>query len=449
MAGSQQPLVEAPSTTTTEEGTSTRSYSKAHSSVCDRRLSRAAREILKRKLQQTRLLPDSSDSTASTSTASTSTSNANDNAVTGMGRDRTVWELLDQFLAPNGPGAATLSTCPFVPSRDLLRYHEEHARIIPAQAARYSATSTPLVGRRRTGGRPAWHQCALCNKVFSSRYYLDEHFDNRHAQELSNETKSSKSNHDREHGNSSSIGDSDADPSIETEINYYCPAIEWCRAFSDQACQDMALELEPYYDRGSDGYGNDRWTVARKLSQAAHAVPCTTAAMEEATRQCRQIVGECFGGEEGGGLSNKAVPGDRRLHLEESLCPTMSCHSRLHQLFAGASTGVRAASSSTRVSTGSPTIMTLADRIQEWQDEWTYYNQEHAKIGWMGLLLIAGLVLWYVVKMIQQQQHRAAQPRRTTAGTRLLRKSSSTGGSWSASSWSSTTAFAGRKPKTH
>jgi hypothetical protein len=441
MVGSQQPLAEAPSTTTSEEGTSATLYRKAHSSVCDRRLSRAAREILKRKLQQTRLLADSSYSTAGTYTA-TSTNNGKENGNTGMDTDITVWELLDRFLVPNS-NAATSSKCPFVPSRDLLRYHEEHALTVPAQGARYSATSAPLVGRRRTGGRPAWHQCALCKKLFSSRYYLDQHFDNRHAQELSSETNTSKSNN--------SIGDSDADPSIDME--FYCPAVEWCRAFSDQACQDMALELEPYYDRGSDGYGNDRWTVSRKLSQAAHAVPCTTAAMEEATRQCRLTVGACFGGAKEGGdahLTNTAAPpGGRQLYLEESLCPTMSCHSRLHQLFAGASTGVRPASSTSRTTTGSTTTVTLTDRIQEWQDEWTYYNQEHGKVGWMGFLLIIGLLLWYAVKVIQQQQHRAAQPRRTTAGTRLLRKSS-TVGSWSASSWSTNTSvFAGRKPKTH
>jgi hypothetical protein len=437
MVGSeQQPLVEEPSITTTEDGTSTRTYSKAHSSVCDRRLSRAAREILKRKLQQTRLLADSSDSTAGTYTA-TSAKNGNENGDTGMGADVTVWELLDRFLAPN---AATSGTCPFVPSRDLLRYHEEHALTVPAKGARYSATSAPLVGRRRTGGRPAWHQCALCKKVFSSRYYLDQHFDDRHAQELSSK-----------HNNS--IGESDAEPSIDANIDmeYYCPAIEWCRAFSDQACQDLALELEPYYDRGSDGYGNDRWTVSRKLAQAAHAVPCTTAATEEATRQCRQTVGACFGGADVGdatGLTDMAVPNGRRLQLEESLCPTMSCHSRLHQLFAGASTGVRPASSTTRTTTGSTATVTLTDRIQEWQDEWTYHNQEHGKVGWMGLLLIVGLLLWYAIKVIQQQQHRAAQPRRITSGTRLLRKSS-TGGSWSASSWSGTSAFVARKPKTH
>jgi hypothetical protein len=446
MVGSQQPLVEEPSTDTAKGDRSVSRYNKAHASVCDRRLSRAAREILKRKLQQTRLLADSD-------VPSNTNNNANENGNTGIGTDATVWELLDRFLVTNANPAASLSTCPFVPSRDLLRYHEEHARIIPAQAARYSATSAPLVGRRRTGGRPAWHQCALCNKIFSNRYYLDQHFDNRHSDELSsNETKASKqSNHDN------SIGDSDTNLTIDMEsdsdTDYYCPAIEWCRAFSDQACQDMALELEPYYDRGSDGYGNDRWTVARKLSQAAHAVPCTTGAMDEATRQCRQIVGACFGGSEegggggggGGGFTNKAVPGGRQLHLEESLCPTMNCHSRLHQLFAGASTGVRAASSGTRTTTVSTTTVTLTDRLHEWQDEWTYYNQEHGKVGWMGLLLIVGLVLWYAVKVIQ---HREAQPRRTTAGTRLLRKSS-TGGSWSASSWSSTSAFAGRKPKTH
>jgi hypothetical protein len=449
MVGSHQPLGEEPSTASGEESASKSSYSKAHSSLCDRRLSRAAREILKRKLQQTtRLLADSDDSSTA-GTAPTSTNNANENGDKGVGADTNVWELLDRFLVPNGPDAATLSKCPFLPSRDLLRYHEEHALTVKAQAARYSATSAPLVGRRRTGGRPAWHQCAFCNKTFSSRYYIDQHFDNRHSQELSSEMKTSKSSHEKQHDNS--IGDNDADPSIEMDMEYYCPAVEWCAAFSDQACQDMALELEPYYDRGSDGYGNDRWTVSRKLSQAAHAVPCTTAAMEETTRQCRQIVGACFGGAEGGedALTNKAVPDGRRLSLEESLCPTMSCHGRLHQLFAGASTGVRAASSTTRTNTGSTTTVTLTDRIHEWQDEWTYYNQEHGKVGWMGLLLIVGLVLWYVVKVIQQQQHRAAQPRRTTAGTRLLRKSSSTGGSWSAPSWSSTSALAGRKPKTH
>jgi hypothetical protein len=236
--------------------------------------------------------------------------------------------------------------------------------------------------------------------VFTSRYYLDQHFDSRHASELSK---------DKDNVNETSIGTADPEQ-LDSLNNMYCPAVEWCQVFSDQACQDMALELEPYYDRGSDGWGSDRWTVERKFAKAAHAVPCTTVAMNEAAHQCRRAVGACFGGDDTA----------QGRHLEEYLCATISCHGRLHRLFAG---------------TGA---LGVTQQMHMWQDEWTYFHQEHGKVGWMGLILIVGLLLWYAGKAIQQREVR---PHRNTAGTRLLRKSS-TGSSWS----TSTSAFSRRKP---
>jgi hypothetical protein len=125
--------------------------------------------------------------------------------------------------------------------------------------------------------------------------------------------------------------------------------------------------------------------------------------MHEATLQYRLAVGACFGGEEkeGGDVAestNTAVPGSCRLYLEEYLYPSMGCHGCLHQLFAGASTRVRAASSSSRTTTGGSAFNinycddSYQHQIQEWQDEWRYNNQEHAKVRRIGLLLIVGLV---------------------------------------------------------
>jgi hypothetical protein len=130
----------------------------------------------------------------------------------------------------------------------------------------------------------------------------------------------------------------------------------------------------------------------------------------------------------------------RRLYLEESLCPAMSCH--------GASVGYSLGAARKC----GPLVLVL-EQLRHTRTKYRS-GKTNAIIkikntgesdGW-----IVGLVFWYAVKMMQQHQHRAAQRRRSTAGTRLLRKSSSSSTGGSRLSWSSTaSAFAGRKPKTH
>jgi hypothetical protein len=281
----------------------------------------------------------------------------------------TVWELLDDALTSD-----ITSSCPFIPSRDILRHHEENVRIVSAQVVKYGATQTLLVGERRTKGPRKWYECELCGKSFSSRYYLDRHFDNRHASQVS----------------------ADGESQREETGTYYCPAVEWCRIFSDQACLDMALELEPFYDRGSNGWGNDRWSVQRKISQAAHDVPCTTDAVQQAKIQCEQAVSSCF-------------DTTQRENLEKVLCEGISCHGRLRDLLAGMDGGSAAG---------------VLQQMHEWQDEWTYYYQEHYELGWTAFAFLFGLFFWYTYMLTKQ---RDLQPRRTSEGNRLLRKKPSTG----------------------
>ena len=101
-----------------------------------------------------------------------------------------------------------------------------------------------------------------------------------------------------------------------------CPAIHWCRFLSEVACQDMALQLGGFYDRGSSGYGPDRWTVGRRLQRAAH-VGCRAVDMENARHECHSVVEQCFDD------ANVAEM------VNASLCHGLSCQNRLVRLLVG------------------------------------------------------------------------------------------------------------------
>ena len=179
--------------------------------------------------------------------------------------------------------------------------------------------------------------------------------------------------------------------SVDTAV---CPANAWCEFLSEQACQDMALELENYYDRGSEGYGDDRYAVSRKLFKQAHAVECTPSGMEQAKMKCQDVMQSCF--EE-----------ELQEYLLLTLCTPMSCPDRIHRLF---------------FNTVGQANLALK-QVHEWQEDWAYWSAEHHNVGWIGILVLVGLIVWFAVAMITK---RPVQPRRNDAGTRLLRKSPST-----------------------
>jgi hypothetical protein len=148
---------------------------------------------------------------------------------------------------------------------------------------------------------PQYYQCALCGKVFTTRYYLDRHLDAHHLHEDSS--------------------------------SYICAA-DWCPLFlSMQRCHDVALELEPYYGPGSGEHsgssnpgsaGGGGFKVKHRWFQRAHSVPCQDDVMARTRLRCENVIRDCFLSS-----SNPVVS----QYLERFLCKTLSCHHRLHLLF--------------------------------------------------------------------------------------------------------------------
>jgi len=88
----------------------------------------------------------------------------------------------------------------------------------------------------------------------------------------------------------------------------------------DSIYHDTALELEPYYDRGSEGYADDAKSAARRVQ--AQAPPCVEASLLEAYKHCRDLLEVCF----------EDPSSELSHHLRDTLCSARTCHNRLHHL---------------------------------------------------------------------------------------------------------------------
>lgn len=201
---------------------------------CDRRISRAARKLLHRHLLQ---LLDNDENDYSLSYSDY----------------QNVWSLLEHWLVAGGQKK---STCPLVPSLDWHRVDEEHTIEIKTPRNFNWAYPTQVIKTRGNQGQPkSWYQCAYCGKVFSSRFYLDTHFHDKHRME---------------------------------ENSKFCPGDEWCRVVGGVAnCHAAALEDEPYYDSGSNGWGAEGKLVKHKFVKQAHALTCN---VDEIREDCHSIL---------------------------------------------------------------------------------------------------------------------------------------------------------------
>jgi hypothetical protein len=211
-------------------------YFQTGADTCDRRLSRAARKLVHRHLL--RILE------AEDSNVSYDFLDQND-----------VWGLLEHWLHGSGQNRYE---CPLIPSLDIYRVDEEHSLEVEAPSKMHGAYPTFVSQQRPKSSRPrTWFQCAYCGKTFISRFYLDIHLHNTHRLE---------------------------------ETSTFCPASDWCRAVGFANCHKVALEDEPYYDRGSDGWGDDGKLIRHKWMKKAHAVSCS---VEEIRADCHSILGAC------------------------------------------------------------------------------------------------------------------------------------------------------------
>jgi hypothetical protein len=292
----------------------------------------------------------------------------------------TVWDLFDRLV----PSSVASTSCP-ISSRDVLREQEEQSLVISSKrlalgAASPYALETPRgqTFRRSLKYRlsPNWYQCGYCSKIFSTRYYLDKHMDAHHD----------------EHDTLALV------PGTEQLPALICPAVHWCQFLSETACHDMALELEPYYDRGSEGYGDDRKTVARRVQE--QTPPCTDAGLEEASIHCRDMFDACFGGD-------SSLPSD---YLQKTLCAPSTCVDRLHHLVLQSSWF------------SSSLVQRVMSRAYDWEDEWTQYAEQGTNIilccSLLFLLVIAALV-WHAAGSVLGRRRYVTRTR-----SRLLGKPS-------------------------
>lgn len=375
----------------------------AHSSVCDRRLSRAARSILKRHLLSTLKIVQ-----------------AHGDEDNNTGNEVTVWDLLDQSLA----SSSTKTNCALIPSQDLLKYHENHIERIHVPYKTSSPRSGNGISFRAAIYQQSkvqwkqypWYKCLLCGKMFSSQYYIDQHMDTHHSHLIQDKN-------DGQNNNQKS-----------NENNWICPGTTWCSALP--FCSQHALSLEPYYGRGSSGLSmHDRDDIHRQLwyetyhpemiqhnnehdehhhhrhhhydTTVASSGGCDEDEMYQSKLRCYKMIHDCFGS--GSEETNNNMEDSIQHQLEHNLCDSISCPNRLHQWFYEATTG-------------SASSDLMKQHIHEWHDEWIEYYEHHHEIGWMGLLLIVVLAIGYSCFFCLNNEGTNTTRRRQKdpRGTRLL-----------------------------
>lgn len=325
-------------------------------SGCDRRLSRAARSILLEKLLASPAVQRMS---------------VMDKKI-GDGGANSLWLLLDYLLLRKPSSSSSSSSyeaeappphCPLLPHLDMWKDQELHSAIrtdsdFKRTKAVSSFTSSHFTRMYRGSQKHQsyTYQCLYCQKLFSSRYYLDLHQATYHHHSNATTTTTTTS----------------MTPRI-------CPATDWCQFLSPTACHHRALQDEPYYGRGSAGRRNDRYKVEAQLWKQAHAVPCTVASAREAEERCRTVGEICFGHHDDD--EDDRNKGNMKDYWDEHVChkASFSCPNRLQQLYF-------------RTQVDGDLMLR---QVHEWQDDWMYWYEEHHALGWTGTVVLTVLVACY------------------------------------------------------
>jgi hypothetical protein len=256
---------------------------------CDRRLSRAARNFLKEHLLNT--VYDFDDD------HKLNGKQQNRRGATGED-DSDVWTLLERWLAsvPQKRLLRSAKSCPLQLSEereDVYRNDEMHTKLVHVQSfpggtiramtaaypnyvMKYRPTATQNYDNRRKNKNHRheppnyWYRCGYCEKTFTSQFYLDIHMMTHHHQ------RHNDHHNDSTHSNMATI---------------ICPAIDWCQLIGHANCHERALEDEPYYDRGSNGWAiEDSNSIRHKWYKIAHSIPCH---VDIIRNDCRSILIDC------------------------------------------------------------------------------------------------------------------------------------------------------------
>jgi len=162
--------------------------------------------------------------------------------------------------------------------------------------------------------------------------------------------------------------------------NQVCLGETLCKALG--GCDEQSIQLEPHYARGSGGAGPDAHIVK---AEYARQLPVCTAEKISASREvCAIMVRDCF-------------PSDLAIQLQNIVCDRISCHGKMHQFF--------------------------NRHWYTWRDEWDDHYHDH-KIGWIGMLLVVGLVVYYLSFLVDRwlSDSFGSGQRGNIDGRRLLQK---------------------------
>jgi hypothetical protein len=270
------------------------------------------------------------------------------------------------------------------------------------------------------GRRPYhWFQCDYCGKIFSTRFYLDLHMSRRHhgpgaddkreAATASHERMEATTDPERQQLGSSPPTYSSGEPNEADGTPWICPAADWCRLVGLANCHERALREEPYYDRGSGGWGDeDKIPIQHRWRKVAQSIPCSTGTLQE---DCRSILRACglIMAEEEERLGEPTTanddddwtkggvpPSHRAPHsrLAEQFCQRLTCprHRTLLPFFFDEN---KAETSEY----GHPYAFMFHHDDERndhrWKDIWTEEFHHHRRLfSLVGVIVVVGLFLW-------------------------------------------------------
>ena len=281
-------------------------FGPAHSSKCDRHLSRIARRFIQKeaipiiRIHTNHLNMDHHDS-----------KQFHDD-------EYYYWNVLPQILdhfqtmKQNDENA---EQCLLNPKHDVFHHHERNSHEIDSYLRNY-----PKI----------LHQCGICQKKFVSQFYLDRHLDAHH----SNTPLESKE--------------------MTSSNDYVCPATDICPILTGglHKCEEMAMNSNIYYGPGTadgtthigrhylmDGllsmtpidFFHHLVSPSTSESKSQHFHSCQESTMEHYRYQCNTMMDNCF-------LSNANNRNEKEQQqllshdLKSHICDRLTCHQNLHIL---------------------------------------------------------------------------------------------------------------------